>query len=234
MTGTVEQALNAARSQIGYNGEGSCGAPVTKFGTWAGVQTQWCAIFVSWCLYEADVPRLGRFTYGEDYCPAWVSLFKSVGRWYSTPKPGDAVFYSWDRNGVAEHVGLVEAVNTDGTITTIEGNTDDPTIAGYACGNCCRRKRRNMTYVMGFGRPPYAITSPAAHAATPLPAESENEMYLVRPDNDPNVVGLLTEKGIAVISNPKTVLALRKAGVKVVADPIAAENFASLVKWGRM
>jgi hypothetical protein len=161
--GSATDVLNAARSQLGYNGEGDCDSPITTFGEWFGVQTQWCAEFVSWCLAQANVPSLGRFAHGEDYCPAWVSNFKDACRFkLSSPQPGDVVFYNWNLDGVADHVGLVESVGADGSITTIEGNTDDPTLARYACGNCCRRKHRTTTYVLGYGQPAY---TPGIHSA---------------------------------------------------------------------
>ncbi len=170
--GTVADTLAAARSQIGYNGGGNCGSPVTKFGAWAGVQTQWCAEFCSWCLDQAGVAsadRFGRFGYGEDYCPAWVANFRSAGRFHASPEPGDLVFYSWNHDGVADHVGLVESVEADGSIVTIEGNTDDPTLANYQCGNCCRRKHRNTYYVLGYGRPAYTSEeSTASNGASPI------------------------------------------------------------------
>ena len=157
MTKTASDVLTAAQRQLGYNGGGTQDAPITKFGEWFGVQTQWCAIFVSWCLAAADVDPLGRWDKGEDYCPAWVSSFMDHDRWKTAdPQPGDVVFYSWDQDGVANHVGLIESARADGTIITIEGNTDDPSIPAYVDGNCCRRKHRDTRYVLGYGIPPYA------------------------------------------------------------------------------
>jgi hypothetical protein len=159
MAKTASEVLTAAHGRLGYNGGGTPDAPITTFGEWFGWQTQWCAIFVSWCLAAADVERLGRWAKGEDFCPAWVDSFKTNDRWRTAdPQPGDLVFYSWNLDGVANHVGLVESVTAAGSIVTIEGNTDDPTIAAYVDGNCCRRKHRTTDYVLGYGIPPYETT----------------------------------------------------------------------------
>src|SRR5699024_6445297 len=70
--------------------------------------------------------------------------FKNKGIWrgLAKPVPGDIVVFDWQKNGWADHIGFVEAVNGN-TITTIEGNTsrhvarrtyawNDWRIAGYA------------------------------------------------------------------------------------------------------
>jgi hypothetical protein len=169
MAKTAHDVLTAARGQLGYNGDGTPDAPITSFGTWFGVQTQWCAIFVSWCLAAGGVDRLGRWDKGEDYCPAWVQSFQDHDRWKTTdPQPGDVVFYSWDQDGVANHVGLIESATEQDTIVTIEGNTDDPKISAYADGNCCRRKHRDTRYVLGYGIPPYS--------STPATDQEDNEL----------------------------------------------------------
>lgn len=156
MAKTASDVLTAAGCQVGYNGGGTSDAPITSFGSWFGVQTQWCAIFVSWCLAAADVERLGSWDKGETFCPTWVQSFKDNSRWKTDdPHPGDVVFYSWNFDGVANHVSLIESVTPTGTIVTIEGNTDDPTIPAYVDGNCCRRKHRTTKYVLGYGIPPY-------------------------------------------------------------------------------
>lgn len=202
--GTVNDVLTRARAQIGYNGGGTSDNPVTSFGAWFGVQTQWCAEFASWCLYNSGVAPLGRWAKGEDYCPAWVTAYQQAGRWSQTPHPGDLVFYSWNRNGVADHVGLVESVNSDGTITTIEGNTDDPAMWQYLSGNCCRRKVRNTFYVMGYGRPAYSATETTqSAAAVPLPPAQEEDVPLTAAEKDE----------IATLTCAKLVAALKQGGV---------------------
>lgn len=56
-----------------------------------------------------------------------VPWFQERGRWKDhsyTPSPGDIVFFDWDFDEKADHVGIVEKVE-NGIIFTIEGNLDD-------------------------------------------------------------------------------------------------------------
>ena len=41
-----------------------------------------------------------------------------------TPREGDIIFFDWDSDGLANHVGIVEKVK-DGKVHTIEGNSGD-------------------------------------------------------------------------------------------------------------
>lgn len=56
-----------------------------------------------------------------------VPWFQERGRWKDrsyTPSLGDIIFFDWDSDQKADHVGIVEKVE-NGIIYTIEGNSDD-------------------------------------------------------------------------------------------------------------
>src|SRR3954470_23945855 len=77
----------------------------------------WCAYFASWAARQAGTP-LGE--YGQGFArvdDVWAWGVRS-GRTTQTPQPGDLVV--WD-----EHIGIVESVKPDGSITTVEGNSSD-------------------------------------------------------------------------------------------------------------
>jgi hypothetical protein len=77
----------------------------------------WCAYFASWAARQAGAP-LGDYGQGfgrVDDVWAWA---QKTGRTTTAPQPGDLVV--WD-----EHVGIVESVKPDGSITTVEGNSSD-------------------------------------------------------------------------------------------------------------
>ena len=40
------------------------------------------------------------------------------------PKSGDFIFFDWEPDGVADHVGIVDYYE-DGYVYTVEGNSDD-------------------------------------------------------------------------------------------------------------
>jgi hypothetical protein len=80
----------------------------------------WCAYFVSWAARQAGVP-LGDSGQGfgrVDDVFAWAQKTGKALPAGSIPSPGDLIV--WD-----EHIGVVESVDPDGTIHTIEGNSSD-------------------------------------------------------------------------------------------------------------
>jgi hypothetical protein len=82
----------------------------------------WCAYFVSWCARQAGEP-LGEAGQGFGSVDALYAWAQRAGRAVPngpgvTPAPGDLIVWG-------EHVGIVESVDPDGTIHTIEGNSGD-------------------------------------------------------------------------------------------------------------
>ena len=59
-----------------------------------------------------------------------------------TSPPGDAIFFDWDLDGSADHVGIV--IGTDGSrVYTVEGNS----------GDACKIKSYDLNYrsIKGYG-----------------------------------------------------------------------------------
>jgi len=77
----------------------------------------WCAYFVSWAARQAGAP-LGDYGQGFGRVDDIWSWAQRSRRTTDTPSPGDLVV--WD-----EHVGIVQSVAPDGSITTVEGNSSD-------------------------------------------------------------------------------------------------------------
>jgi hypothetical protein len=80
----------------------------------------WCAYFVSWAARGAGVP-IGDSGQGYgrvDDVWAWGERAGKTMPPGATPAPGDLIV--WD-----EHIGVVESVDPDGRIHTIEGNSSD-------------------------------------------------------------------------------------------------------------
>jgi len=82
----------------------------------------WCADFASWCAAQAGIP-LGENGEGFQSVGALWEWAEADGRAIpadeGAPAPGDLIVWGSD------HVGLIEAVDPDGTIHTIEGNSSD-------------------------------------------------------------------------------------------------------------
>lgn len=119
---------------------------VTRYGRWYGdAYGDWCAMFVSFCLNYAEIPRTA-IPY-EAACQRWVDdLSKPEWDFYRPaeeyrPVKGDLIFFDWDDDDEAEHIGIVREVGEE-TLVTIEGNSancvrcneyklDDERIQGY-------------------------------------------------------------------------------------------------------
>lgn len=86
----------------------------------------WCAYFVSWLGRQAGAP-VGPGGNGLGYVPTLENWGRQTGRWLAAgmpPAPGDVVTFNMG-GGIADHTGIVERVDTDGTIHTIEGNSSN-------------------------------------------------------------------------------------------------------------
>jgi surface antigen len=167
---SVNQVLNRARSQIGVN-EQPFGSNRTAYGAWYGVQGQpWCAMFVSWCTFHEGLALPATISKGFAYTPAGAAWFQRRRRWTNRPAPGHIVFFNFPGDSVnrISHVGIVESVRPDGSVVTIEGNTDER--GGRTGGKVMRKVRR--VGIVGYGIPDYdgkaASPRPAA-AASPRP-----------------------------------------------------------------
>ncbi|WP_242884012.1 CHAP domain-containing protein [Actinomadura litoris] len=164
MSNQRDAMLNAARGQLGY---GEKGGGWTKFGDWyarkfkvgAAYKTAaWCDMFLSWCAEQAGATSAVTGARGWAYTPSHASWFVKAGRWGTTPRVGAIVFFDWGgsrRVSAIDHVGIVEAVHSDGSVTTIEGNTSDAVM-----------RRRRRTGIVGYGYPAYAGSSTPSKPST--------------------------------------------------------------------
>jgi hypothetical protein len=171
--GTAEQALDMARSYLGYR-EGPRNNE-TIFGGYTGYQYQpWCGSFVKFCLDKTG-------TTGEPspvWTPAGVRGYQNSGRWLPrnspTVQPGDVVFFDFGGSTAAnatDHVGFVERLETSttsGSVICIEGNTSPGNSGSQGNGGGVWRRSRPRSIIVGFGRPRYS--------AAPQPEKEQEEM----------------------------------------------------------
>ena len=132
-----QAVVDIAKSQVGNVG----GQP---YWSWYGFNSrvEWCACFVSWCYGQMGLSE-PRFAACQSQGIPW---FQSHGQWggrdYANIAPGDAIFFDWDLDGSADHVGIV--VGSDGSrVYTEEGNS----------GDACKIKSYSLTYecIKGYG-----------------------------------------------------------------------------------
>ena len=132
-----QAVVDIAKSQVGNVG----GQP---YWSWYGFNSrvEWCACFVSWCYGQMGLSE-PRFAGCQSQGVPW---FQSHGQWgargYDNLAPGDAIFFDWDMDGSADHVGIV--IGTDGSrVYTIEGNS----------GDACKIRSYDVNYecIKGYG-----------------------------------------------------------------------------------
>jgi cell wall-associated NlpC family hydrolase len=115
------RALAAAQTQIGQAEQppGSNDGPaISMYRTaveGASPGAPWCAYFVSWAAAQAGAP-IGDRGQGLGSVAAIADWAGRTGRLVSDPQPGDLILFG------TRHVGIVQSVNPDGTLTTVEGN----------------------------------------------------------------------------------------------------------------
>ena len=131
------ELVELAKRQVGNVG----GQP---YWSWYGFNSrvEWCACFVSWCYGQMGLSA-PRFAACQSQGIPW---FQSHGQWgargYDNLAPGDAIFFDWDLDGSADHVGIV--IGTDGSrVYTVEGNS----------GDACKIRSYDVNYecIKGYG-----------------------------------------------------------------------------------
>ena len=143
ISGGSKKIISVAAMQVGNSG----GQP---YWSWYGFgsRVEWCACFVSWCANECgyiDAGIIPKFA----SCDVGMTWFKNHSRWQTntyTPREGDIIFFDWDSDGYANHVGIVEKVE-NGKVHTIEGNS----------GDACKKLEYNSgdSRILGYGVPAY-------------------------------------------------------------------------------
>ena len=172
LTGEWRQdVLAIAQTQLGYTEsrknfiideeDGTKQKGYTRYGAWYGSPySDWCAIYVSFCLHYAGVPE-EKFPMSSG-CESWIETLSQEpynlyhpARFVNAdgseesyvPTVGDLIFFSYDQNGISDHVGIVAELipateSMPAQIKTIEGNTsnrvryetyelESPVILGY-------------------------------------------------------------------------------------------------------
>ncbi|MGH9151601.1 MAG: CHAP domain-containing protein [Acidimicrobiales bacterium] len=165
-TTALDRVIARFESQLGVT-EQPPGSNRTIYTEWYGLTGPWCAMFVSWCFATEGSPLAASTSKGFAYTPSGAAWFKKQDRWATDPARGHVVFFDFPGDGVdrISHVGIVTAVHGDGSIETVEGNTDER--GGRTGGKVMRRRRK--VGIVGYGVPAYVDAGFAAEAAHDLP-----------------------------------------------------------------
>jgi hypothetical protein len=121
--GGVPAMLQAASAEVGQAEQppGSNDSPrIAEYRTataGSGVGP-WCAYFASWAAKQAGTP-IGEQGQGFGAVSAVWDWAQRTGRTSAQAAPGELIVWG------SRHVGIVESVDPNGTIHTIEGNSSD-------------------------------------------------------------------------------------------------------------
>lgn len=145
--------------------------------------------------------------------------FKKNKKIYTTPEPGDVVFFNFDKKpkpGECTHVGIVTRVISSKQFKTVEGNTSfekaaDGTPAKEANGGAVAERTRTIDKtVRGFGRPAYSDNNTKT---TPQPATKLLKIGSSGPEVQ-NLHDALWRRGYGVDRNSDTFTDLTARCVK--------------------
>ena len=175
---TAKKILEIARKEIGTK---ATAVKKCKYNTWyygsavSGSCYDWCAAFVCWVFNQAGA--MDMIPTKSAGCGVLAAGFNNKGKFYKSGfKAGDIVFFHWS-NAMSgsvpgaytlDHVGIIEKVNSDGTYTTIEGNTGNS-----AYGEVMRRTR-SASVISGVARPDYKTETTSNTSSTVSTPSSGN------------------------------------------------------------
>lgn len=148
---TRADIVRVAKGEIGYsrwadefNG--------TKYGRWyaravgndmfAASGVPYCDMFVSWVLSTVGIAWRSAYVPGREAEARARGVL--IDKW--DVRPGDAVTFDFDGEGIAQHIGIVDVPpNSSGVFYTIDGNTTWGTGGPQDNGGVVARRERSMS-----------------------------------------------------------------------------------------
>lgn len=185
---------------------------------------EWCAEFVTACIYLAGLKKLVR---GSAGCGILISKAKADGIWQENdgyvPDPGDLILYDWDDSGKGDNTGAPDHVGIcvqtkGGKITVIEGNMRQRDSRGRViCESICgyRTISINGRYIRGFITPKYDDGIVVRDKPTkPTEGTAYKQKYKVLPKCGMNVrkKATVSSKIVGGVPYGKTFTATKKSG----------------------
>ena len=147
--------VDIAKSQLNYKETGNND---TMYGKWFGLNNQpWCAMFVSWCFDQAGlVSKVAAQTKkGFASCDVGLKWFTKKNKIVPVgqAQAGDLVFFQFDKDAQADHVGICASNDGKGFLMVYEGNTSGDSKGSQSNGDGVFLKKRSYSLIMGVARP---------------------------------------------------------------------------------
>jgi hypothetical protein len=159
------------KENLGPNSGTWLNAELDKMGeAWMHIGHQpWCAAIGGRAAYlEAGVDVKKLFpSMNDDYCPSWEQYTRAgtisedhhwrliqVAIQHGALKPGDFLLFDWpgESPGTSDHFGRFLAWNADGTLHTVEANTQPSSGGNQSDGGGIYEKARSVSTVRCAGR----------------------------------------------------------------------------------
>lgn len=154
---TAQKVIELAKSQIGVK-EQPADSNTVKYNTTyygkvvKGSAYPWCCVFIWWLFNQLGASELFYGGKKTASCTTLYNYYKKCGQVVSTPKPGDLVFFKFNKKTI-QHIGVCVS-STANSITTIDGNTG---VGNEANGGAVMLRTRAKSNVYGYARPAYAV-----------------------------------------------------------------------------
>ena len=156
--------LDSKTANAGYNNYTKYARDLHKAGYYQANKQglAWCDMFVDWLflqLCDGDAKKAeDMICQTGDYgagCTYSSKYYKNKGRLFSSPKPGDQIFFWNTKKTSVVHTGIVKAVDKT-YVYTIEGNTSTASgVVANGGGVCAKKYKLNNSRIQGYGRPFY-------------------------------------------------------------------------------
>jgi hypothetical protein len=151
----VKKLLSLCEASLGYQ-EGTNND--TTFGKWFGLNNQpWCAMSASKMYFDAGaIKSVSDKSKGYASCDAWLKYLTKNNQIVpiGQAKAGDLVFFQFDEDAQADHVGIVKGHNTTlKFLYCYEGNTSADKKGSQSNGDGYYLKKRTYATIMAVARP---------------------------------------------------------------------------------
>ena len=151
----VTKLLALCEADLGYQETGNND---TKFGKWFGLNNQpWCAMSASKMYFDAGaIASVANTKKGFASCDAWLKYLTKNNQIVplGQAQAGDIVFFQFDEDAQADHVGIVKSHNTTlKYLYTYEGNTSGSKKGSQSNGDGFYLKKRDYKTIMAIARP---------------------------------------------------------------------------------
>jgi hypothetical protein len=151
----VNKLLSLCEASLGYQETGNND---TTFGKWFGLNNQpWCAMSASKMYFDADaIASVANTKKGFASCDAWLKYLTKNNQIVpiGQAQAGDLVFFQFDEDAQADHVGIVKGHNKAlKFLYCYEGNTSADKKGSQSNGDGYYLKKRTYATIMAVARP---------------------------------------------------------------------------------